>query len=124
VSARYATPQPCPLCGAGPYGQRESLRVHTHSAHALLGDREHSDILSFADLASHGSQPDSRHDFSLLYRAPQWCPRPDCRRGPFRWPGSLWLHAYVWHGYLSVSELTDIMDTALWRAAQSSRSEE
>lgn len=114
MSGPYARPQRCPLCGAGPYGQPESLRNHTQSSHAFLGPRERSDVMTLADLASRSPVANSGHDLSLAYHAPQWCPK--CERGPFTIPVSLWLHAYVWHGYLSVSELTDLMDTALWRS--------
>lgn len=44
------------------------------------------------------------------YLTPQDCPR--CGRGPFKWPASLRAHAYVWHGYLSLREIADLMGAA------------
>lgn len=115
MTGLYAAPQPCPVCWRGTYSRPESLRVHTYSAHAYLSDRERADVIELATLTDRGAKAHSGHDLSLTYDRPIDCPK--CNRGPFAWPLSLWVHAYVWHGYLSLRELADLMDTALWRGS-------
>jgi hypothetical protein len=110
----FASPQVCVLCGRGPYAYPSSLRDHVTSGHPWLSDRERGEIVSLAQLGANGRGPRDR--LSLRFRRPQLCPLPGCGWGPCRLQLSLWLHAYLIHGYLSLDELSRLMESAMDRA--------